>query len=269
MSADQSARQTSIRRVGEFLTKGTGDAELRRRVRQLVDELLRGMIHAILSAQAAELGDLVRGFESGRYRPRASSAVRATPVASEARGPSAKARSNAKPSGRGKVPAKGRDAFERGRAPRERAERAERADEGHDGRSATAPHDPFDITSPSELLESTGGPASTSRAEVALEISSAADGTAAATADGGAAAAGVFHGSNAVDLPSAPRKSAREGSASRAKSRPPKPSGGFLDAETSAESERRPRIVLREGERLLSATGSGVVIRRARVHNGT
>jgi hypothetical protein len=31
-----------------------------------------------------------------------------------------------------------------------------------------------------------------------------------------------------------------------------------------AESERRPKIVLREGERLLSATGSGVVIRRDR-----
>jgi hypothetical protein len=36
------------------------------------------------------------------------------------------------------------------------------------------------------------------------------------------------------------------------------------DADADAASERRPKVVLRAGERLLSATGSGVVIRRER-----
>ncbi|MDP9149048.1 MAG: hypothetical protein M3O36_03780 [Myxococcota bacterium] len=92
-------------------------------------------------------------------------------------------------------------------------------------------HDPFDITMPSELLAST-------------------EETKQGRSDGGttAGATGQAYVAEPRLLP-------------RLLSTPASPAAGD-DAE--AESERRPKVVLREGERLLKGTGSGVVIRRER-----
>ncbi|MDP9036899.1 MAG: hypothetical protein M3O50_19040 [Myxococcota bacterium] len=92
-------------------------------------------------------------------------------------------------------------------------------------------HDPFDITMPSELLAST-------------------EETKQNRSDGSGSTAATRHASG------------RETRLPRLLSTLATSPASADDAE--AESERRPKVVLREGERLLKGTGSGVVIRRER-----
>ena len=100
-------------------------------------------------------------------------------------------------------------------------------------RPSMAPQSPFDITSPGDLLATVQA---MGRRVLAVEENAAPPPAAAAAPP------------SAPELP--PTLAA-----------PPAPSS---TSDIEAASERRPRVVLREGERLVSATGSGVVIRRDR-----
>jgi hypothetical protein len=123
---------------------------------------------------------------------------------------------------------------------------AARSPSGHGGsrsgretdnpRPSLVPHSPFDITSPGDLL-----------ASVVMRASSLADERAHAQAATAADAA-----------PAQPSERASSSLLNHGPTASPSP------ADIEAASERRPRVVLREGESLLSATGSGVVIRRER-----
>jgi hypothetical protein len=96
-----------------------------------------------------------------------------------------------------------------------------------------SPQSPFDITSPGDLLATVQA---MGRRALAVEENAAPPPAAAAAPP------------SAPELP--PTLAA-----------PPAPPS---TSDIEAASERRPRVVLREGERLVSATGSGVVIRRDR-----
>jgi hypothetical protein len=94
------------------------------------------------------------------------------------------------------------------------------------------PHSPFDITSPGDLLASV---------QVLGRRGPLDD--------------------NSAQQPAARVPSAAADYLTATPATPPAPPS---TSDIEAASERRPRVVLREGERLLSATGSGVVIRRER-----
>jgi hypothetical protein len=137
------------------------------------------------------------------------------------------------------APSPGRNGISRAgsRTPIRAPGTAQRADEGERQRPSLVPHSPFDITSPGDLLASVMMHA-TPPAEERDRPQSPEAATAASDRRANRAPSPLLEQSPAVPPPSA--------------------------ADIEAASERRPRVVLREGERLLSASGSGVVIRRER-----
>jgi len=240
MSADPSASQTSIRELRARRSARARDLELRKRIGELVSELMRDILGLVVSGSAAEIGELL---ESAAH-PRSQSG-------------------------------EGRETFRAASRGRRRSTNALAfaQDRGEAGRRPSmAPNSPFDITSPGELLAS---PDILSRVEQALPATrhegTDAPTPAVAEAEPAAAAAPNLTPAPAEPQPPDPPPPGRAPSLLE----PPAPTrrraaaapAAAADAEAEAESERRPRIVLREGEQLVSATGSGVVIRRARIQN--
>jgi len=123
-----------------------------------------------------------------------------------------------------------------GRSAATRPASVQRVEESENPRPSLVPHSPFDITSPGDLL-----------ASVVMHASSLAEERAQAQAP-----------ARASPAPAQPADRASSPLLNHGPAAPPSA------ADIEAASERRPRVVLREGERLLSATGSGVVIRRER-----
>lgn len=116
-------------------------------------------------------------------------------------------------------------------AEREAEERE--AEEEEADRRPSLPADPFDITSPSALLASPD------------EI--------------------LPRAPEAEAPPPEAHEQAPPPAPTPVETRPAADSATALrDVESDAASERRPKVVLRAGERILAATGSGVVIRRER-----
>jgi hypothetical protein len=196
MNADESARRGRVsdtRELPRDNETGAGDAQLGREVRELVRNLMRDVLGVLATASATEIGVLLaRTGDVSLKRAAAKARVY-------------------------------------GRNTLRHVEPAHSRSEDFDRKAPAGPADPFDITSPSELLASPD------------EI-----------------------------LPQAPEAPSRDLSAQPPtpipiESRPARDSSTALrDADADAASERRPKVVLREGERLLSATGSGIVIRRER-----
>ncbi|MDP9002652.1 MAG: hypothetical protein M3O46_21390 [Myxococcota bacterium] len=218
MSADQSAEQMTSNDNAEELREDQADTrgtELRRRMRELVADLMRDVLVAVTAASPAEIGELIEDAETNRHRNEAASAARA---------------GDDRPGDSLNIPSKAR--MRSGNSDRRNG-----SGEIEEGRVALIPHeswalssnDPFDITSPSELLASTDEP------HPAPEFVAPAELPGDVTSD--------------ASIEPAPS---------------PTESATALPQDKDAASERRPRIVLREGEILLSATGSGVVIRRER-----
>jgi hypothetical protein len=207
MSADQFTRQAGARKTGEGPADraAVGETQLGRRIRELKVNLVRGVMHAISMASPDELGDIV---------PRAAF-ERADSVAAQLPNEARKRRADAhehRPSPAGKT---------RGMW----ITLADNAANEREASSPPLPNDPFDITSPMELLASTDDPSPRPAA---------------------------------VHEPPARMPSILE------HPRPAESVTSLVDGDKEAASERRPTVVLREGEHLLSATGSGVVIRRER-----
>ena len=142
-----------------------------------------------------------------------------------------------------------RDARQRGIQSRELA-----SEGGPDTIPSLGSLDPFDITSPGELLASAGS--HPSPAEVLDRITANFDRASAA------AVQAAQPSRSASPSKESPRPDDSEPTLPSA--RAPTESGPGAPSDQETASERRPRVVLREGERLLSGTGSGVVIRRAR-----
>ena len=126
-----------------------------------------------------------------------------------------------------------------GRAPGRALGSEQRTEGGDRPRLSQMPQSPFDITSPGDLL-----------ASVMMHAAAPAEERARPQISEPAAA------------PPAPRPD--RASSPLLAHGPASPPAVPSAADIEAASERRPRVVLREGERLLSATGSGVVIRRER-----
>jgi len=273
MSADHAARQTTVRTPGERPARawtGADSARLRLRIQALVNDLMRGVLDAFVMASPTEIVELMRvvghsrdwdgtswRFErvakamNGAVRPASleSSKAEVPPVAP----PGRDTRSGAEESGR---PLR-RNAAQRALARDSKQQRVQSMDRieeaGREPRSSLGTHDPFDITSPGELLASAGSGTSSGEAldRIAMNFDrvTAAAGRAAPAAPPTTPVADASKPADSLPAPPAA----------------PTPADGAIapvDRETA--SERRPRVVLREGERLLSATGSGVVIRRAR-----
>jgi hypothetical protein len=204
MSADQSANQTTARNTDERLfarQANAGETQLRRRIRELTTNLVHDIIAAISVASPADLGQRISLAEEAANR---------TPM-----------RPNTMPKRRDRVGSRERRG-ELGAMSGTAAENAAR----QPPTLPPLPNDPFDITSPSELLASTDEPPR--------------QGTLARPPPAEASHTDLPHPAESVT--------------------------SLLDTSSDKEvsSERRPRVVLREGERLLSATGSGVVFRRER-----
>ncbi|MGA7121984.1 MAG: hypothetical protein WBY94_17885 [Polyangiaceae bacterium] len=263
MSADHAARKTTVRKTGEEPADdwaGADFAQLGPRIHALVHDLMRGVLAAFVAASPAEIGELIqRGTQN---REAAAATWRLDRAARAVRGGSPAAPSPLEgiaPAARdeelGSDDGLKRSAGKRGRIPEAASGRARRTtarteDASPEARPPLGSHDPFDITSPSELLASSDNPAPS----VEAQSRSSASGDRAG-AEGGETAPANESGKPKEPSPSSLLE-------------PPAPRGAAatsvvaIDPDTS--SERRPRVVLREGERLLSATGSGVVIRRAR-----
>ena len=226
MSSDRPGRQTTVLETDVGLAQEADFAKLQRRVRTLVRELMREVLAAVAMASPAEIGELMRD------RPERKSVAldhvpAVIPLVSAI--PSSSNGSRA-PSMRAQPAAR--------RTPRLRSRRdlgdtAPAHDARKDAVSLVLQQDPFAITSPGELLAS-----GVSEPQVDTSERRAHPQPIALASE--------------KPAPQAVAPSLLEPPA------PPPPSDKVV------ESERRPRIVLREGERLLSATGSGVVIRRER-----
>jgi hypothetical protein len=241
MSSDFSARHTTIPQVGQRLgTDWSRPAivQLRRQIHRLAEDLMRDILGAITESSAAEIGELIRTgalvsapLVPNRPRRTAPHSAPMQTNAAERTAPS--------------------DASNR----RQGTLRERVNESGREARSQVASHDPFDITSPSELLASTHETRRTVSAFGPLfdgtppRIDSA--GTKATDASSGLDAA-----PKAADAPSLDPNGSLPAAGESV--------GALPAGDREAESERRPKIVLREGERLLSSTGSGVVIRRER-----
>ena len=234
MSSDLSARQTRTPRVGE----GPGTdwsrpavAQLRRQIQSLADDLMRSILGAITESSAVEIGELIRtgALASAPLVPNQPRRAAARFATMQTNAAERTAASDAPNRRQGQL--------------RERVKES-----GRETRSSLASHDPFDITSPSELLASTH---STPRTVAAF--GPLLDGT----PPGVNASSGVDAAPRAADGPLLldPQRNPPAAGESAA---------ALPAGDREAESERRPKIVLREGERLLSSTGSGVVIRRER-----
>ncbi|HXN31378.1 MAG TPA: hypothetical protein VN894_05925 [Polyangiaceae bacterium] len=271
MSADHASRQTPVRTAGQRPARDWASADfaqLRQRIHALVNDLMRGVLDAFVMASPAEIGELMRSTGPTREWDgtsfRFDHAAKATngavpapaadrleredrPPASSGRGPRLGAEERTKPLKRNA--AKRTVVHDSLRGSGQSLDRLEEA--GRDARSSFGSHDPFDITSPSELLASAGS--RTSPGEILDRIALSFD--RAVGGGEGAPAASASEPSKPDDPRSAPPATPPQ--------RTPVDSP-VVAIDTGAASERRPRVMLREGERLLSATGSGVVIRRAR-----
>ena len=177
-------------------------AKLGRQVQGLVDELMRNLLDAIMTASAQDIGETLGAIENGRP---IAVVVEARPKRNVV------ARNGARSAPRAGTLS--------------RSERLAR------NPPSISPQSPFDITSPSDLL------ATVQALGRRLPLAEESAATAAYLAP--------------APTPQLPPTLAD----------PPAPPS---TTDIEAASERRPRVVLREGERLLSATGSGVVIRRDR-----
>ena len=235
MSSDRPGRQTTVLETDVGLARGADLAKLQRRVRTLVRELMREVLAAVAMASPAEIGELYRerperksfGLEHAPAVAPLVSAVRSS--SNGLRAPSARSET---------APPRTRLRARRGlvgRTPPAQTPRKE-------GAAVVMQQDPFAITSPGELLASGGSERDR-------------------------------HERREREAETAEHRPPREPVALHAETpAPPEPVlPSLLEAPAPSpssdkvvESERRPRIVLREGERLLSATGSGVVIRRER-----
>jgi hypothetical protein len=263
MSADHAVRKTTVRKAGEQPAKdsaGADFAQLRPRIHALVHDLMRGVLAAFVAASPAELAELIRaagqsrGSQGASFRfDRAAKAVNGATQAAlrsifEDVSPEAQLADEGRPSPTKRNAAKRaaiRETLHGGLKTFERSE-----DDDRDAKPPLGSHDPFDITSPGELLASSGS--RTSPVEAPGRTFSSPDG------EGGEGAP-----SAPLVEPSRPN----EGPLSNLLETPPTRAAEdapVVAIAPEAASERRPRVVLREGERLLSATGSGVVIRRAR-----
>jgi hypothetical protein len=287
MSSNHSARQTTVPKAGERLANnwvGTDFAQLRQRIRDLVDDLMRDVLDAVSMASAVEIGGLIGILDSRRDRdgtPSNLDRARARAAGVPSRPDRAVARAAHEPSRLDRVTVR---AAEMTSTPGERASSPKRDGGGRAGdpyaarrrgRSRLLPHSPFDITSPSELLASTGivpvPPAATA------PPSGQASGRSAASFDRATPRGGdLLDGrsprldptaARAADATSAPPGRGRDPNDASSSGQEPAATDSSITLSASdaeAASERRPKVVLREGERLLSATGSGVVIRRER-----
>ena len=233
MSSDRPGRQTTVLETDVGLARKADLAKLQRRVRTLVRELMREVLTAVAMASPAEIGELMRARPERRSFA-LGSAPAVAPLVSAVRS-----------SGNGSRTPSVQSETAPPRSTRLRARRhlADHAPPVHASRKDTAAvimqQDPFAITSPGELLAS-GGPERERREHEAE------------TAERRPPRQPV---ALAAETPAAPEPVLP----SLLETPAPSPSSDKV-----VESERRPRIVLREGERLLSATGSGVVIRRER-----
>jgi hypothetical protein len=273
MSADHDARQTTVLGAGERPAKDWASADfaqLRRRIHGLVDDLMRGVLGAFVNASPAEIGELIksvgqiRGPERAdwRFGQGANAANGAAPSldasrsrlegelgASVARSPLMGAAERTSPPKRNAAQRLAmRNSAHREIGSFDRLE--ERPEDKRRETRSTAAHNPFDITSPGELLASVGTrtPPGESSEGTASKFDYASRGIE------GAPEAAAVEASKPAELPAILTEPTKR--------RPVDSPASSSDQE--APSERRPRVVLREGERLLSATGSGVVIRRAR-----
>jgi hypothetical protein len=270
MSADHAARQTTARRSGERPEKDWAGAEFARlgqRIHDLVDDLMRGILDAFVAASPVEISELIRArgatydWDGTSWRfervaeegsMRAPHAALARPIENSRLAPSARSeqagaeerRPPSKPNITRRAAVRnsvrgGTESFEPIEA------------KAGDARSPLGSHDPFDITSPGELLASAGSRTTTGET---FDLTSPKVGHSAARFEDSLVASAT-EPSKPDDAPS---------TLAATTSKQAHTDGPVVAIDPSAASERRPRVVLREGERLLSATGSGVVIRRAR-----
>jgi hypothetical protein len=286
MSSDSSVRQTTVPKAGERPAGSWRDNELARlrlHIRTLVGDLMRDVLDAVAKASTAEIGELI-GLDRGRRRngakirfdqPARDGTVLRSFVEPPSLDKSEERVAAAETNGASATHSAGRSRYPRaapsestargrllgaplrttptrqsgagsmnGRHSRQRREESERPSR------APLPHSPFDITSPGELLAST----------------SALSSLQAKTADmpkAEASQAAVHVRPLVASIDSGADTNSRTGPMPA--SAPTTENVVALSAtDSEAASERRPRVVLREGERLLSATGSGVVIRRER-----
>jgi len=205
MNPDGSARHARVseRELSRDEGADTRNAQLGRQIRELVQNLMRDVLGVVATASATELGELLAQAGDISLKRAAAKAARAY----------------------------GRSTLRRVEpalpAPRREFEKEEGTE-----RRAALPADPFDITSPGELLASPD------------EISPSARET---------------------SLPEVHEQPPTPQAPAPTEARPAADSATALrDVESDAASERRPKVVLRAGESILSATGSGVVIRRER-----
>jgi hypothetical protein len=244
MSDDQSARQTTVDETGDELEEGSSadETDLRRTIRDLAANLVHDILAAVASASAAELGELIRLAPRDRGQDGAQSSLDGTArLANETSRVHREAmRSELTSSPREGGRSAGGDVSgfpwkRRAVTPRDDrlAQQAPIRQREADARAQPATHDPFDITSPHELLASTD--------ELSPQPQATADST-----------DGSHEAPRPTALPSLLQQPATESSTA------------LVESDSDAASERRPRVVLRAGERLLSATGSGVVIGRER-----
>ncbi len=222
--------------------EGPSLQKLRRRVGELVEELTSGLLEAITKASAAEIATLLETpgvlptpFDPRKYAtgarerstlPRPAGAERST--LTELRG--------------------SRNGF-----------RSDGPDTNRDSGPAHGQSDAFDITSPGELLASTQETQTKAPSTGVL-----AEGTRSHASPSGRGVAEGLLGLEEVAEPRVARPAASQSVSAHDSPAAPESSVALPGKDQQADSERRPRIVLREGERLLSATGSGVVIRRER-----
>ena len=173
MSDDHAARKTTVRRTGEEPAKdwpGADFAQLRPRIHALVHDLMRGVLAAFVAASPAEIGELMQ--TAGQNREGAAAPWRLNRAPRAVRGGSTAAPSTL--DGLSPAPA-ARDAelesherLKRNAGKRAGIRRAAsfgatrtmaRGDHASpEARPPLGSHDPFDITSPSELLASSDGP---------------------------------------------------------------------------------------------------------------
>ena len=177
-------------------------AQLRPRIRELVGNLMRDVLAALATASATDIAELLArsGDVSWKRAARARATQRYAPPQS--------------------VPA------------------LSESNDDSDTKPPALPADPFDITSPGQLLASPDAILPRTLETPFLDLP--------------------------VQAPIQPPSSAPVGPPTAEKEAEPESSTALRDVDADAASERRPKVVLRAGERLLSATGSGVVIRRER-----
>ena len=173
-------------------------AQLGPRIRELVGSLMRDVLAALATASATDIAELLA--RSGDVSWKRAARARAT----------------------------------QRYAPPQPVQALSDPNDDSDTKPPAVPTDPFDITSPGQLLAS---PDAILPRTLQTPI---------------------------LDLPIQAASPAPVGPLATEREAEPESSTALRDVDGDAASERRPKVVLRAGERLLSATGSGVVIRRER-----